>query len=266
LLDLDRYIDRQSAFHRADARVKFIATVAFIVAVSLLPVGAYLALGLAWLAVIGAASVARVGPFLPARRAFLAAPFLLAAFPLIFTRPEDPLATIALGPLTLTISGEGLRLFTTIALKSWISVQAALLLAFTTPFHELVDALRQLRLPRIMVSIISFMYRYLGVLAAESSRMSRARAARSAVAPDGRRGGSIAWRAKVTGGLVGALFLRSYERSERIYAAMQARGFEGEIRHIHSRALRASEYLVIAIVIAACAAYAAAVNGLQVLR
>jgi cobalt/nickel transport system permease protein len=117
-----------------------------------------------------------------------------------------------------------------------------------------------------MVSIIAFMYRYLGVLAAESSRMSRARAARSAVAPDGRRGGSIAWRAKVTGGLVGALFLRSYERSERIYAAMQARGFEGEIRHIHSRALRASEYLAIAIVIAACAAYVAAVNVLQVLR
>ena len=266
MLDLDRYVDRQSPLHRADARVKFIATVAFIVAVGLLPVGAYAALGLAWLAVIGTAAVAHLGPFRPARRAFLAAPFLLAAFPLIFTRPEDPLATVMLGPLTLTISGEGLRLFTTIALKSWISVQAALLLAFTTPFHELVDALRQLRLPRIMVSIISFMYRYLAVLADESSRMSRARAARSAEAPDGRRGGSIAWRAKVTGGLVGALFLRSYERSERIYAAMQARGFEGEVRHIHSRALRPAEYVVIGFVIAACALFAAAVNVLGALR
>ena len=57
-LDLDRYIQRESVLHRADARVKFVATVAFIVAVSLLPVGAYLALGLAWLVVVGL-SVAR---------------------------------------------------------------------------------------------------------------------------------------------------------------------------------------------------------------
>ena len=73
--------------------------------------------------------------------------------------------------------------------------------------------------------------------------MSRARASRSAAAPDGRKGGgSIAWRAKVTGSMVGSLFLRSYERSERIYAAMQARGFEGEFRHLHSRALVPMEY------------------------
>ena len=106
-------------------------------------------------------------------------------------------------------------MFATIALRSWICVQAALLLAFTTPFHELVDGLRELRLPQVMVSIISFMYRYLGVLADEATRMSRARASRSAD-PDGHGGGSLAWRAKVTGAMVGSLFLRSYERGERI--------------------------------------------------
>lgn len=200
---------------------------------------------------------AHLGPLRTARRAFLAAPFLLAALPLVFTRSGDPLGTIALGPLVLTASGEGLRQFTTIAAKSWVSVQAALLLAFTTPFHELVDGLRQLRLPRIMVAIISFMYRYLGVLGDEASRMARARAARSA-ASDGRSGGSIVWRARVTGSMVGALFLRSYERSERIYAAMQARGFEGEFRHLHSRALRPNEVAVLGAVLLACVAYALA--------
>ena len=132
----------------------------------------------------------------------------------------------------MTISGEGLRQFTTIALKSWVSVQAALLLAFTTPFNDLIDGLRELRLPRIMVAIISFMYRYLGVLGDEAGRMNRARASRSAVGPTGRAGGGILWRASVTGSMVGSLFLRSYERSERIYAAMQARGFDGELRHL----------------------------------
>jgi cobalt/nickel transport system permease protein len=204
--------------------------------------------------VLVTALVARVGAFRPARRAFLAAPFLLAALPLVFTRTGDPLGSIVIGSLTLTVSGEGLRQFTTIALKSWISVQAALVLAFTTPFHELVDALRQLRLPRIMVAIIGFMYRYLGVLADEATRMTRARAARSAVG-QGRGGRSIAWRARVTGAMVGTLFLRSYERSERIYAAMQARGFQGEFRHLHARPLRSPEIAVLGVIAALLVAY-----------
>jgi cobalt/nickel transport system permease protein len=224
-------------------------------------VGSFLALGIAELVVVAVSMLARLGPLRPASRAFLAAPFLLAALPLVFTRSGDPLGTIDLGPIALTISGEGLRQFATIALKSWISVQAALILAFTTPFHELVDGLRQLRLPRVMVAIISFMYRYLAVLSDEATRMSRAKASRSAMAPEGRRtGGSIAWRARVTGSMVGSLFLRSYERSERIYAAMQARGFEGEFRHLHSRSLAPVEYGVLAVVLLACVAFTIAVS------
>lgn len=229
-------------------------TIAFIVSVSLLPVGSYVALGFAWLAVAVASVAAHLGALRPARRALIAAPFLLAALPLVVTRTGEPLGSIVLGPLAIPISGEGLRMFTTIALKSWISVQAALVLAFTTPFHEIVDALRQLRLPRIMIAVIGFMYRYLGVLAGEATRMSRARAARSA-APSGRSGRSIRWRARVTGSMVGTLFLRSYERSERIYAAMQARGFEGEFRHLHARSLRRPEYAAIVAVGVLCAAY-----------
>jgi cobalt/nickel transport system permease protein len=178
----------------------------------------------------------------------------------VFTRGVDPLGQLTLGPITLTISGEGLRMFTTIALKSWISVQAALLLSFTTPFHDLVDGLRELRLPRIMVAIISFMYRYLAVLSDEATRMLRARAARSAD-PDGHGGGPILWRARVTGSMVGSLFLRSYERSERIYAAMQARGFDGEFRYFAGPALRPAQLavfgaLAVALVAFEVAAYA----------
>jgi cobalt/nickel transport system permease protein len=90
--------------------------------------------------------------------------------------------------------------------------------------------------------------------------MSRARAARSAAAPDGKGGGSIVWRARVTGGMVGSLFLRSYERSERIYAAMQARGFEGEIRHLHGRSVRPTEYAALVAVLALSASLSIAAN------
>jgi cobalt/nickel transport system permease protein len=208
--------------------------------VSLLPNGSYAALAVAWAALALLSASAGLGPFRLPKRALLAAPFLLTALPLVFTRPEQPLGTIPLGPLVLTVSGEGLRMFATIALKSWISVQAALLLTFTTPFHDLVDALRLLRLPAIMVSTISFMYRYLAVLADEAGRLVRARASRAALPARG-GGGSIRWRAGVVGGMVGTLFLRSYERSERIYAAMQARGFEGQLRHMHGRGPSAAD-------------------------
>jgi cobalt/nickel transport system permease protein len=83
----------------------------------------------------------------------------------------------------------------------------------------------------VLVAIISFMYRYLFVLADEALRLMRARAARSGAGPAGRKpGGSLAWRGRVAGGLVGNLTLRAFERSERIHAAMVARGFQGEMR------------------------------------
>lgn len=228
---------------------------ALIFALALQPMGAYVAILLAWLAIVLVAALAGLGPLRTVRGALFALPFVLAAFPLIFTRPGDPLGTIELGPLTLTISGEGLRMFTTIALKSWVSVQAALLLAFTTPFHELVDALRELRMPKILVAIIGFMYRYLGVMTDEASRMMRARASRSAD-PVGRGGGPIRWRAAVVGHMVGSLFLRSYERSERIYNAMQARGFDGEFRYLQGPPLGRVEITAFALGLAAIAVYA----------
>jgi cobalt/nickel transport system permease protein len=201
--------------------------------------GSFLAMLVIWLILVACSATAGLGPFRLSRSAVVALPFALAAFPLIFTVQTEIIATVSLGPLDLTISAEGLRRFLTILAGSWLSVQVALLLAFTTPFHDLVDGLRELRLPRILISIISFMYRYIAVLTDEGSRMLRARDARSA-GGDG-SGGSIRWRATVTGRMVGSLFLRAYERSERIYSAMQARGFEGEFRHLRARALHRSE-------------------------
>jgi cobalt/nickel transport system permease protein len=89
--------------------------------------------------------------------------------------------------------------------------------------------MRALRLPAALVSIVAFMYRYLFVLADEALRLMRARASRSGVAAGTKAGGSLAWRGRVAGGLVGNLTLRAFERSERIHDAMVARGFKGEL-------------------------------------
>ena len=85
--------------------------------------------------------------------------------------------------------------------------------------------MRSLHVPAVLTATISFMYRYLFVLVDEAMRLQTARASRSVGA-----GRTVWWRARVLGGMIGSLFIRSYERSERIYAAMMSRGFAGEVR------------------------------------
>jgi cobalt/nickel transport system permease protein len=229
-MELDRFIPRHSPVHRADARLKFVIVFAAVLGIALLPVGSFAAYLITWVALTAASIAARLGAFRLVRGSWVVLPFALVALPLLFTREGETVIAFGLGPLDLTITDTGIRDVLSIILKSWLSVQAALLLTYTTPFSSLVDALRALHLPAIIVNIISFMYRYLAVLLDEAGRMSRARQARSAAAPQGRSGGSVVWRARVTGSMVGSLFIRSYERSERVYAAMLARGFDGTFR------------------------------------
>ena len=130
-------------------------------------------------------------------------------------------------------------------LKSWLSVQAAIVLAASTPFPELLQAMRAIGAPRLLVAMFGLMWRYLFVLVDEALRLMRARSARSGrlEGSTARTGGSIAWRARVTGGMAGNLLVRAFERSERIYAAMLARGYDGETRSLPPALIRSAAWL-----------------------
>jgi cobalt/nickel transport system permease protein len=226
---LDPYRAGVSAIHRLDARVKFILTLAFILVTASTPVGAWPIYVLLLTLTLSAAIAAELGVGFLLRRALLALPFALAALTVIFTTTGPAWLRLPLGPWTLTITYPGLERFASIAVKSWLSVQAAIILSTTTDFPALLLAMRAVQVPRLLVAIFGLMWRYLFVLADEARRLMQAREARSAD-PDGRGGGSVAWRGRVTGGMVGNLFLRGIERGERIYAAMTARGYDGEVR------------------------------------
>jgi cobalt/nickel transport system permease protein len=81
------------------------------------------------------------------------------------------------------------------------------------------------------------------VLVDEVFRLLRARESRSAAAAGSRSGGSVAWRARVAGNMAGQLFLRSYERSDRVYNAMLARGYAGHLMTINPHELRNIDYI-----------------------
>jgi cobalt/nickel transport system permease protein len=127
-------------------------------------------------------------------------------------------------------------------IRGWLSVQLAILLTATTRFPDLMHALRHLRVPPILVAIVSFMYRYLFVLSEEATRLLRARDARSARVPALRGGGSVVWRARVAGNMAGQLFLRSYERSDRIYSAMLSRGYAGQLLTLNPHRMRPRDW------------------------
>lgn len=220
-----RFERRRSPIHRLDPRVKVVWTVLFVLSVSLLPNGAWVSYGLAWGVTVLVAALSRLGWTYALRRSFVALPFALAALSVLFL-PGPPLWRL---PWGWVISVPGLERFLSVLLRSWVAVQAAILLTAVTPFPDLIHALHHLRLPEVLVHIVAFMVRYLSVLTDEAQRLLRARTARSAALPDRPAGGPLAWRARVAGYMVGQLFLRSYERADRIYRAMEARGYQGRL-------------------------------------
>ena len=233
----DRFYAGDSLIHRLDPRVKVVVTVLFILSTVLLPDGAWLGFLLSWGLVLALSALSGLGIDFAFRRSFIALPFALAGLTAIFAIPGTPLAVWTLGPWTLVATDAGLLRFVSIVIRSWLSVQVAVLLVSTTQFPDVIHALGHLRMPRLLVAIISFMYRYMFVLVDETMRLLRAR---------------------VAGNMVGQLFLRSYERSERVYAAMQARGFDGEIRAMGGRALTAADWAAFAVVAAGIVALALA--------
>jgi cobalt/nickel transport system permease protein len=229
---LDPYHQNNSLIHVIDARVKFVLTLAFILTTALTPVGAWPIYIMLFALIMAVVILSELGVGFVLKRALLALPFVLAALPVIFTQGADPWFTFSIGTWGLTVYGSGVARFLSIALKSWISVQAAIVLASSTPFPELLAAMRAVKVPRLLVGIFGLMWRYLFVLADEAMRLIRARASRSGHSdrPDLRPGGKVTWRARVAGGMAGNLFIRAFERSDRIYVAMLSRGYDGEVR------------------------------------
>jgi cobalt/nickel transport system permease protein len=244
---LDPYRTGGSAIHRLDARIKFVLAVAFILTTALTPVGAWPVYILLLAIAISVEVLSELGVGFVWRRAALALPFVLAAIPVIFTINGPVLFSLSIGPWTLTATIPGMERFLSIALKSWISVQVAIVLASSTPFPDLLVAMRAVHIPRLLVAIFGLMWRYLFVFADEALRLIRARTARSGEAdlPGLKTGGSLAWRGRITGGMAGNLFLRAFERSDRIYMAMLARGYDGEVRAAPSPRLQTDDWVIL---------------------
>jgi cobalt/nickel transport system permease protein len=209
-----------SVVHRLQPHVKLVAVLAFAVVVVSTPVRAEWApAAYAWqlLVVLGAAAVAGVGPRRLVRGLAVEVPFV--SFALL-------LPVLSGGPrvdvLGMSLSADGLAVGGGILAKATLSVLAATVLAATTDARALLRGLERLRLPTLLVQILTFMIRYADVVAGELRRMRVAREARGF---RGRHIGAL----RVLGPTAGALFVRSFERGERVHLAMLSRGYTGRM-------------------------------------
>lgn len=158
------------------------------------------------------------------KRAAVAIPFVLmvsAFLPFFSHGPGDNIIPVFGGIINLSETGLWMLLNT--SLKGMLGACSLIVLGITTPVPELLSGLYWFRVPKIFIELASFMIRYLQVIGEEVSRMSRARDSR------GYRGKWL-WDSKIIGQMIGTLFLRSYERSERIYSAMVSRGYRDSMR------------------------------------
>jgi len=197
---LDRYSRLDSPVHRLPAAFKLAATLLIVVAVLLVPpsrpdlLAAFLAL------LLVASALSRIPARFLATRVLMLEPFVIGVALLALFQPG------------------GGRVFLFLVARSTLCLLALVLLSNSTPFSELLRVLRAARVPALLVTTLSLMYRYLFVLVDEAQRMKRAQASRTFA----RRRRSV-WHSAST--VVSQLFVRSSERAERIYSAMCARGW-----------------------------------------
>jgi cobalt/nickel transport system permease protein len=133
---------------------------------------------------------------------------------------------IAHGPRTevlgISVSEAGLVAGIALLVKGTIGVLASLTLAATTEPQDVLRGLTRLRMPDLVVQIMGFMIRYLDVVTAELGRMMTALRSRGCDPRSPRH-----W--PVLARSLGALFIRSYERGERVHLAMLSRGYDGRL-------------------------------------
>ncbi len=221
---IDQYSDRNSFIHRLDPRTKFITTLLFILAVVLTPPARWQAFAFYLFLIVTLIFVSRVPISYVLRRSLVIMPFVaMIAIFVPFFKEGEVAGSYNIWLWEVSVTYDGLQVLWNVLIKAWLSILSLILLTSATKTANLLKGLEQLHMPRIMVMILSFMYRYIFVLVDEVMRMKQARDSRNF-------GGSKLWQMRTIGNMIGTLFIRSYERGERVYAAMVARGFDGQSR------------------------------------
>jgi cobalt/nickel transport system permease protein len=214
-LDIDR--DRRSPWHRLTPQMRIACALLFVFASALTPNGRWWT----WL-------IYSVGLAILIASSRLTLPVLLRRVAVESTF----IGVVLIGTLFheggevlfqwgwLRITTAGLTVLGSVSWKALLSLLMLNLLVLTTAIPALLNGMVALKMPPLLVAILASMYRYIGVLIEEFAAMQRAAASRNLMGRD-------RWQRLIVGHMFGSLFIRTYERGDRVYQAMLARGYTG---------------------------------------
>jgi len=218
---LDHHSGIESPIHHLDARAKIIVFFTFVLVGVSCPPASFHLFGLSVVCLVAIALLARLPLGHLVRKLLVVLPFLLVvSISIPFMKKNGSGEGYGLGFGGLSVSKSGLWTLWNVMIKSSLGIFSIILLYSTTSFPRLIKGMERLGCPRIFTILVSFMYRYSFILIDEMQRMKRARDSRSF-------GGRWIWQSRAIGHMIGALFLRSFLRGERVYLAMLSRGYQG---------------------------------------
>jgi cobalt/nickel transport system permease protein len=226
------FVHEHSRIHRLAPETKLAATTLFVFAVALTPRSVVWAFALYAGMLVAVAVIGRVPLRFVAVRLLAVLPFVVFAFLIPFIASGEQIDVLG-----VSISTEGMWGAWNIIAKATIGATATILLAATTDVPDLLRGMSALRVPGVLTSIGGFMIRYLELVAEELGRMRVAMRARG-------YDPKWVWEARPVASSAGAMFIRSYERGERIHRAMLARGFDGTMPKLAPRSAIGAEWLV----------------------
>ncbi|MEY2634173.1 MAG: hypothetical protein RIS75_113 [Actinomycetota bacterium] len=209
------YIHRHTSIHELAPHVKLVSAISFIFVAVFTPANFYLNFALYAALLFVVVMIARLPLSKVLSRMIVEIPFVLFAVIMPFVGPA-PMIEIA----GITVSEAGFNAGFGILAKGTIGVLTSIVLSATTPARDILMGLERLRVPSMLIQIATFMLRYSAVVTDELRRMKISRESRGFDATGPKQWGIIAQTA-------GALFIRSYERGERVHLAMMSRGYDG---------------------------------------
>lgn len=240
-----------SPLHRVAPQVKIVTAFGLVCAIALTPRTAIWAFAVYGAIVAGLIVIARLPIAFVARRAIVLIPFLLVALLLPIVGSGERVDVLG-----LSLSEQGIWDMWNVFVKAGLGFLVAVVLAATTEVADLLSGLDALHMPRIVTSIIGFAVRYIDIVGADFGRM------RIALASRGYSGRSLAtWG--VYAKTIGSVFVRTYERGERVYLAMLSRVYTGSMPASGVAAVPAAQWITAALLVGSAGAVMLVSRGLS---
>ena len=234
---VEKYSASEGLVQSIDTRVKLISMIGIVV--TAVAVRTPISLVILLVLVLGLAATARIPLGFFMYRSIIFVPLFagVIALPLLFIVPGASVAEIGIGPYLLVITREGIHRAVQFFLRVWVCVASLTLLILVTRFSKIIQAMERFKVPTLFVMLTSITFRFIFVLIDEAYRLVVARESRSV----GKENRMEVLRS--LGSIVGTLFIRSYERGERVYTAMLARGYPGQPRSMDYAKLQRRDFV-----------------------